>query len=99
MATRVRIDCIDKNNRQSRYERISHVGGPNADATRWRLKLEDAIIAIETGLYSFFTDVGNHEVDVVVAKTAQGRKYLKTVADADTPDSLLRLPKMPLAGK
>ena len=91
MATRVKIDCINKNDRQSKYERISHVGGPNANGTRWKLKLDDAIAGIEAGTYSFFTKPSTHEVNVVVAKTAQGRKYLKTVADADTPDNLLSL--------
>jgi hypothetical protein len=49
---------------------------------------------IERREWSFFTMVNGHRADVVVA-TRQGRKYLKTTADYDTPDNLLSLPECP----
>lgn len=89
---RVEIDCINKNNRQSRYERIERVGGPNGDGTRWNLPLDDAIAGWERGEWDFFVRQGSHEVvGVHVAVSAQGRKFLRTDADHDTPDNLLSL--------
>jgi hypothetical protein len=95
MATRVRIDCINKDDRYNPYERITHVGGPNPPGAtgRWKLTQPDAIKGVQEGKWSFFVKVGNHEVDVVVAKSRFGNLYLKTTADQDTPDNLLSLPE------
>ncbi len=91
MAQRVRIDCIVKNDRASKYERIEWVGGPNSDGTRWKLRLADAIAGIQDGRWAFYTQVAGHTVDVVVARSAAGNLYLRTTADHDTPDNLLSL--------
>ena len=93
MANRVQISSIRKNDRQSAYERISSIGGTNPDGKVWSLTLDEAIAGIEGGKWDFYTKVGNHAVDVVVAKAASGRKYLRTTADRDTPDNLLSLPE------
>nr|WP_274495560.1 DUF3892 domain-containing protein [Xanthomonas campestris] len=53
------------------------------------------INGIETDKYAFFTHVGGHERDVIVATSRSGRKYLRTTADHDTPDNLLSLPECP----
>jgi hypothetical protein len=96
MAARVKVQCIRKTNRQNHWERISHIGGQNADGTRWLLTEEKAIEGIETKKWDFFVEVPrNPPVDVIVAKTAQGRKYLKTVPDGDVPNNLLSLPDCP----
>lgn len=94
MAQRVKISCINKNDRYSAYEKISHVGGINANGTRWKLTLTEAINYIENYTYAFYTSVGGHERNVVVA-SRNGSKYLKTEADLDTPDNLLSLPECP----
>lgn len=93
MATNVQIMCINKNDRQSAYERIAFVGGIHG-GSRWKLNLSDAIKGIENGTYSFYTSVNGHVRKVVVA-TRLGTKYLKTEADSDTPDNLLSLPECP----
>ncbi len=94
MAQDVQISCINKTDRQNRWERISHVGGLNTDRTRWRLTEVDAINGIETGKYRFYTHVDGKSAWVVVA-TYNGRKYLKTEADTTTKDNLLSLPECP----
>jgi hypothetical protein len=84
---------VNKRDRQSPHERISHIGGINPDRTRWRLTEAAAISGIESGEYSFYVErPTGHRVGVVVA-TRLGREYLKTTADGERPDNLLALPE------
>jgi hypothetical protein len=93
--TRHRIDCVRKADRPNPWERITHVGGANADGTRWLLTQPDAIAGIESEKWSFFVHAGGSEADVVVATSRFGHKYLKTRADGEQPDNLLSLPECP----
>lgn len=71
---------------------ISAIGGRNSDSTPWRLNLDDAILGIEQGRWAFHTLVEDRRVNVVVAQSASGRKYLKTEMDGELPQKLLSLP-------
>lgn len=95
MAQTVRIDCINKSDRMNPHERITYVGGQNSDGTRWKLTQPAAIQGIEAGNWSFYVRVGQDTVDVVVATSQYGHKYLKTTADAEQPNNLLALPECP----
>jgi Protein of unknown function (DUF3892) len=95
MATRLRILCINKSDRYDAHERILYIGGLNADGTRWKFSQPDAVIYIETGTYDFYVSVAGDEVDVVVAVSRYGNKYIKTEADGDQPNNLLSLPECP----
>lgn len=91
--SRHRVTCITKRgNHYNAHERISFIGGANADNSRWKLSEDEAIKSIEDGKYEFYVSVIGRTVDVIVA-THNGRKYLKTTADDYSPNNLLSLPE------
>ena len=95
MTIRAQIRCINKSDRLNPYERIISVGGINPNGNRWKLSQTDAIKGIEDQTYSFYVSQNGKEVDVIVAKSAYGHKYLKTTADGEQPNNLLSLPECP----
>jgi hypothetical protein len=92
--SRHRVRCINKREHYNPHERITHIGGINADNTRWKLTQEEAILGIESGKYSFYVEERGFTSEVIVA-SRNGRKYLKTTADGENPDNLLALPECP----
>ena len=72
---------------------IAVIGGRNGDGTAWKITHEEAIAAIENGKWSFYVRRGGHTVNVVVAVSRWGHKYIKTEADGEQPDNLLSLPE------
>jgi hypothetical protein len=96
MADRVRVLCVRKRDRFNPHERIESIGGKYPDGGIWRLPLDEAIAWIATGKWDFYVERPFGDVvDVVVAVSAQGNKYLKTTADGDQPNNLLSLPECP----
>lgn len=92
----IRIQCINKTNRYDAHDRIHSIGGVNADGTRWKLSQQQAIADIEAGKYAFYVErPAGHRVNVIVATSRFGHKYLKTTADNEQPDNLLALPECP----
>jgi hypothetical protein len=95
MAQRLRISCINKTDRHNAHERIRNVGGIEG-GSRWTLSQPEAIAGIESGKWSFYVEQpSGHRVDVIVAMSPYGHKYLKTTADGEQPNNLLALPECP----
>lgn len=92
-----RIDCIEKSDRKDPTTAISHVGGLNADGSRWRISQQDAIHRIKTGQNHFYVQNGTKTANVVVAVSRFGNEYIKTVADDYEPNNLLSLTSCLLA--
>jgi Protein of unknown function (DUF3892) len=87
------IKCVSRTERMSPHERITHVGG--YESLQWKMTLNEAIGKIESGEQVFFVQAHRRTVGVIVAVSPSGKKYLKTEADGDQPDTLLRLPECP----
>ena len=95
MASRHQISCINKTDRYDPHDRIRSIGGLNGDGTRWKLSQLKAIAGIEEGKWSFYVSMNGRYVDVIVAVSRYGNKYLKTEADGEHPNNLLSLPECP----
>lgn len=96
MAQAVRIECINKTDRMNPHERIQSVGGRNEDGSNWKMSQQAAVDSIENGTYAFYVERPQGDrVEVIVAVSQYGNKYLKTTADGDQPNNLLSLPECP----
>jgi hypothetical protein len=96
MVIRARIRCINKTNRAAAHDRISHFGGQNDDGGRWKLSQAEAVSGVKSSKYSFYVEQpAGHVVNVIVARSAHGNEYLKTISDGEHPNNLLSLPECP----
>ena len=95
MASQHEIECVDKSDRYDPHERILHVGGRNADGSRWKVTQSAAVEGIESGKWAFYVLSGGRRVNVVVAVSRFGNKYIKTESDGEQPNNLLSLPECP----
>lgn len=92
MVGAIQITCINKDPRFDPYHRITHVGR-TVGVNPWRRPVDDVIRMIEAGGHFFVQPPFGHPINVIVAVSASGRKYLKTEADGATPNNLLSLPE------
>lgn len=84
------VICINKPNRSSSHEHITHIGNI---AGNWRLTCEDAIRRIdskETAFYTIDRSTGT-KVYIGVVREAGRSPYLRTYADGKWNDNLLAL--------
>jgi ethanolamine utilization microcompartment shell protein EutL len=88
------IQCINKSDRASAVEAITHVGG-NIQGAPWKQSVETTIDEIESGKWDYYVQKERREVKVVVAVSRVGNKYLRTEADDYEPNNLLSLPECP----
>jgi hypothetical protein len=95
MTTRVDITCIVRSDRFRAHERILSIGGRRFDGKPWMMSQDGAIRGIEEGKYFFYINKAGNVINVIVAISPQGHKYLKTFADGEQPNSLLSLPECP----
>lgn len=93
MATRHGSLCINKSDRLNPHERVIHVGGMNSDNSHRKVTQQEAIQGIESGKWAFYVRRGGDTINVIVATSRYGHKYLKTTEDGEQPNNLLSLPE------
>jgi hypothetical protein len=87
-----RIDCINKLNRNSTHDHITHAGGPNPNGSgRWKDPVPTIVRFIEQGAHRFYTNEGGKIAWVGVRTSASGNKFIQTHADGVWKDNLLAL--------
>ncbi len=89
--TAYQVTCIDKPNRSSAYEHITHIGNR---ASGWKLTREDAIRRIESKQDAFYTidSRSGARAEIGVVRPTDGRApFLRTYADGTWNDNLLAL--------
>jgi len=95
MVTDVEVMCVDKTDRYNPHEKIRSIGGKH-NGSSWQMSQEKAIEAIENQTIRFFVNKGGNRVNVVVARSQYGNKYIKTTADGEQPNNLLSLQACPV---
>jgi hypothetical protein len=94
MPSHYRIHCVSRSDRLNHDRRIRNIGGVNADGARWQISEAAAIAGIESGRWSFFVSRAGRHVEITVAVSKYGGKYLKTADDDGLhPEGLLALPE------
>ena len=83
----LQVKCINKLNRDSTYESISHLGGDNFHWLR-----QQVIDCINSGRHTFYTQVNGKRANVAVVNGSH-TSYVRTHADGQWTDNLLALPE------
>lgn len=87
----VQVTCINKPNRESRHEHITHLGG-----AEWRWTREQVIASIDARTNTFSTFVGGKRADVAVVRESGRAAYVQTHADGQWNNNLLVPTECPL---
>ena len=89
MAKEYQVTCINKPDRNSRHEHITHIGNT---ADKWRITRELAIKKIDSKEEAFYTidsQTGKRAYVGVVRSDGNKPPYLRTHADGKWNDNLL----------
>src|SRR5215213_274369 len=81
------VTCINKRDRNSSHEGITHLGGTN-----WKWPRAQVVESIEKKSNTFFTLVAGKRANVGIVNGPNG-KYLRSYADDQWNDNLLALPE------
>lgn len=83
----VKVLCINKQDRDSTHEGITHLGGAG-----WKWTRQEVITSIENKTNTFYTHTNGNRAEIGVVNGTYG-KYLRTYANGTWNDNLLSLPE------
>jgi hypothetical protein len=90
----LRVTCINKLNRQSTHEGITHLGvGDGSNRRRWTR--QQVIDSINAGTNTFYTLVNGNRGNIGVVEGPTG-DYVRTFQDGRPNDNLLSLDECPI---
>lgn len=92
MAAAQQIDCISSERDPLGRRLLTHVGGPQAGGGRWKLSLDEAIRALQSGSVYFVTFEAESYI-VTLGTASGGRRFLRTARGEADSSMLLRLPE------
>lgn len=81
----VQVTCINKPNRESPHDAITHLGGAG-----WRWTRQQVVDSIKNRTNTFFTLVGGKRANIGVVNGPHS-EYVRTYADGVWTDNLLAL--------
>lgn len=86
------VTCINKPDRMSRHEHITHIGNITGSQP-WRMTRENAIIHIDAKTAAFYTvdSSTGRKMYIGVVRESGKHPYLRTHADGKWNDNLLSL--------
>lgn len=86
------VNCINKPNRDSAHEHITHIGNT---VNNWRLTRESAIQRIDSKTEAFFTvdNINRKRAYIGVVREPGKAPYLRTYADGKWDNNLLAQPE------
>jgi len=87
----VRVTCINKPDRFSRHEHITHLG----NCPQWKWTREQVIASIDAGTNTFFVldSASGKRANIAVRREPGKAPYVQTHADGVWNDNLLALPE------
>ena len=94
--TAVQIRCVERNEHAVDHDQILSIGGVNSNGKRWKISVKEAISQIEKGKYVFYIQTAKGaQIDIIVAQTESGTRYLAARGGDDASQHLLSLPQCP----
>lgn len=93
----VQVTCINKPDRMSAHEHITHLGNPNATPP-WRWTREQVIQSIDAKTNTFYVldPVTRKRADIGVFRVPGKAPFVQTYADGQWNNNLLSLNECPL---
>ncbi len=89
----VQVMCVNKPNRYSTHEAITHLGGTAEGG--WRMAVTSVINTIRSGTNTFYTLVNGKRANIRIVRGTSGREHVQTEADGRLTNNLLELPECP----
>ena len=87
------IKCINKEDRNNPYERITHIWWVNSKWKYRKITQQEAVKYIDSWDYKFFVNIWWNKVNVITEESRFGNRYIKTESDDKEPNNLLSLPE------